>query len=166
MAADNSPYPASFPVTVQRKFDPAHAELALHVTVPQPAAMPTVKEYRYRPSFDEVKPVELSLKDKKSRYESAVFQVALRSIHEALAADRQNIIRNISLVLGIDTLNPATGLPDRREFVAVAVRREQFTRFDLARVVPGATLQHLGALVSKDPFGSVGVDMSAGVRTV
>jgi restriction system protein len=35
---------------------------------------------------------------------------------------------------------------------------------DLSRVTPLATLQHLGAVVSKNPFGLVPIDESKGVR--
>jgi len=45
----------------------------------------------------------------------------------------------------------------------VATTREQFGELALANVVPAATLTHLGAVVSKNPHGLVGID-PAGVR--
>jgi restriction system protein len=48
--------------------------------------------------------------------------------------------------------------------VAVGVERAAFMSFDLANIVPLATLQHLGASVSKNPFDLVGIDDSQGVR--
>jgi len=63
-----------------------------------------------------------------------------------------------------DAKDPATGLNKRTTFVAVAAERESFTAFDLANIVPLATLQHLGASVSKSPYDLVGIDSSPGVR--
>jgi restriction system protein len=36
--------------------------------------------------------------------------------------------------------------------------------FDLHNVVPAATLEHLGAAISKNPFELVGIDETPGVR--
>ena len=36
--------------------------------------------------------------------------------------------------------------------------------FDLHNVVPSATLEHLGAAMSKNPFELVGIDGTPGVR--
>ena len=49
-------------------------------------------------------------------------------------------------------------------FVAVASDRATFEAFDLSNVVPAATLTHLKAAVSKNPFGLVAIDLSKGVR--
>jgi restriction system protein len=46
----------------------------------------------------------------------------------------------------------------------VAADRSTFESFDLHNVVPSATLGHMHALVSKNPYGRVAVDASRGVR--
>jgi restriction system protein len=48
--------------------------------------------------------------------------------------------------------------------VVVAADRTTFSAFDLANVVPAATLDHLGAAVSKSPFDLTAADTSRGVR--
>ena len=48
-------------------------------------------------------------------------------------------------------------------FVATGAERDAFLELDLANVVPAATLGHLGASMSKNPFGLASVD-GAGVR--
>jgi restriction system protein len=45
----------------------------------------------------------------------------------------------------------------------VAAEREAFLEFDLSAVVPKNTLEHLGAALSKNPFGLIAADRS-GVR--
>ncbi|HEY9564096.1 MAG TPA: hypothetical protein VIR30_10040, partial [Nocardioides sp.] len=90
-------------------------------------------------------------------------QVALRTLHEVFEAERRGLIQSISLEVGTETTDPATGIQGYVPFVAVAAERATFMAFDLSEVVPAATLQHLGAAASKNPLGLVPADVS-GIR--
>lgn len=160
----NSVYPEAFEVEHESEFDPATAELALRTLVPGPDSVPRIKSYKYVKASDEITAVALSQKDSKDRYADAVHQVALRTLHEVFEADRRGLIRSISLEVGTNTINPATGRDTYIPFVAVAVPRDVFADIDLSAVVPSATLDHLGASVSKNPLGLVPANVS-GVRT-
>ena len=85
-------------------------------------------------------------------------------MHAVFEADRDQRIQTIALSVGVDGVDSATGQPKHIALVAVASDRSSFTTFDLANVVPLATLQHLKALVSKNPFELVEIDTSKGVR--
>lgn len=159
----NSIYPDWFPVSHRFQFDPSTAELSLTVLLPDPKEMPTAKAYKYQKSGDEIVESSLSNKACKDRFLSIVEQVALRTLHEVFEADRRGLIKSISLTVGTETVNPATGLDGLIPFAGVAAERESFLELDLSRVVPAATLNHLGAAVSKNPFELVAVDIS-GVR--
>ncbi|SKC68954.1 hypothetical protein [Okibacterium fritillariae] len=159
----NSVYPPSFEVEHEARFDPATSELALTAIVPAPESIRTVKSYRYVRASDEIAETQSSKKDVNDRYASAIHQVALRSLHEIFEADRRGIIQAISLQVGPRTKDPATGRQMFLPLVAVTSARETFMDFDLGGVVPSATLQHLGAAVSKNPFSLVTID-PAGVR--
>ena len=159
----NSVYPDQFKVTPEFTFDAGNAELRLRVLVPDPAGVPSVGRYKYVRSSDEIVSTELSQKARKDRYASAVQQVALRSIHEVFEADRRGIIRTISLEVGTNAVSPATGQSGYFCFVAVGAERDSFLSLNLSNVVPTSTLAHLGAAVSKNPFGLVSV-ASSGVR--
>ncbi|BDZ48580.1 hypothetical protein GCM10025867_08210 [Frondihabitans sucicola] len=159
----NSVYPASFEVVHEAAFEPETAELKLTVIVPAPEDLKTVKAYRYVKATDEVAETALSKTDANNRYAGALHQVALRSMHEIFEADRRGIIQAISLQVGPRTKDPATGRQMFLPLIAVTAPRQKFTEFDLAGVVPAATLQHLGAAVSKTPAALTVVDAS-GVR--
>lgn len=159
----NSVYPEHFPVRHEFTFDPSSAELALRCLVPGPDAVPAVKAYKYTRASDEISESSLPQKAAKDRYAGAVHRVALRSLHEVFEADRRGLIRSISLEVGTETIDPATGIERYIPFVAVAADRETFTTFDLAAVVSPATLAHLGAAVSKNPLGLIPADVS-GIR--
>jgi restriction system protein len=160
----NSVYPDTFPVSYDHRFDLQSRELTLTVTVPEPSAVPAVKEYRYVKAKDEIVPVGLPVKEQKLRYANAVWQVAIRTLHEIFEADRAGKVRSVALTVGTSHLSPATGLPEDVPLAIVAVDRETFASFDLAKVEPQATLTHLGAAVSKSPFDLIPADTSAGVR--
>jgi restriction system protein len=159
----NSIYPQEFPVDHEATFAPESAELALRVLIPGPDLVPTIKSYRYVKATDEITTVALSQKDAKDRYAGIVHQVALRSLHEIFEADRRQLIQSISLEVGTQTINPATGNETYIPFSAVAVARDIFAGFDLSAVTPAATLEHLGAALSKNPLALMPANGS-GVR--
>ena len=160
----NSVYPDHFPIEYDFDFDPATAELRLRVRVPSPDTLPDTKSYKYTRSSDEITKSTLSQKARKDRYSGAVYQVALRSLHEVFEADRRGIIKTVSLEVGTYTTDPATGRDRFILFVATGAEREAFLELNLSNVVPAATLVHLGASISKNPFGLVNADAS-GIRS-
>ena len=103
-------------------------------------------------------------KVQKDRYASIVHQVALRTLHEVLEADRRGCIDTISLTVATTGIDSATGQVATTPLVAVAPARATFEAIDLANVVPQATLGHLGAVISKNPHGLVAIDTSKGIR--
>lgn len=161
----NSVYPEWFDVSHESSFEPATAELTLRVRIPAPDEIPAVKAYRYVKASDEIAESTLAQRDQKERYAGLVNNVALRSLHEVFEADRRGLIRSISLDVGTDAINPATGRPGYVAFAAVAAARDSFLEIDLSGVTPSATLDHLGAVVSKNPLALSGID-TAGVRRV
>ena len=159
----NSVYSEHFEVTHEFEFEPSSAELRLRVLVPGPDKIPTVKAYKYTKSTDEITATSLSQKVCRDRYTSAVHMVALRSIHEVFESDRRGLIRTISLEVGTETVDPATGQQTYLPFVVVSAERESFLKFNLSAVIPALTLDRLGAAVSKNPYGLVAAETS-GVR--
>ena len=160
----NSVYPEAFSVAHDGQFHLATRELTLTVTVPPPSAMPTVREYRYVKAKDEIAATSQPLKEQKDRYANAVFQVAVRTLHEVFEADRNGKIRSIALTVAARGISPATGLEETTALVVTAADRDIFSSFDLSNVVPRATLEHLGAALSKSPFDLTPADTSRGVR--
>lgn len=160
----NSIYPEVFPVEHDYEFDLATRELTLKALIPPPDTLPATKEYRYVQSRDEITSTSLPQKEVKERYSSAVAQTAIRSLHEIFEADRAAKIQLIALAVAVARIDPATGQPAEVPLLAVAVDRPTFTAFDLGNVVPLATLQHLGALISKSCFDLVPIELAKSVQ--
>jgi restriction system protein len=159
----NAVYPDHFPISHDYSFDPSSAELRLAVAVISPEQFPAVKAFKYVKASDEITEVPFSSKACKDRYAGAVHQVALRVPHEIFEADRRGLIGTISLKVGTHGIDPATGSSSFVPLVALGVAREDFMKIELANVQPAATLAHLGASVSKNPYGLIAANVS-GVR--
>lgn len=159
----NSIYPATFEVSGEAQFNPDSAELSLIVTVPSPDQIRKVKAFRYVKSTDTINETLLSKKEANDRYGGALDQVALRSLHEIFESDRRGVVRAVSLQVGPRAKDPATGREMYLPMIVVNASREKFMELDLSGVVPSATLQHLGATVSKNPSALSAVD-PAGIR--
>jgi restriction system protein len=163
LVVENSKYPDHFPVRHDFSFDPSTAELSMQVSIPSPNEFPAVKIYKYVKTSDEIRATDLSVAEKKKRYCSAIYQVAIRSLHEVFEADRRDLIQTISLEVGTFEKMPATGKIEFLPFVGVSVGKGSFMDFDLSGLVPLATLKHLGAAISKDPLNLMTVDVK-GIR--
>ena len=159
----NSVYPKQFMAEHSCEFEPSTAELRMRVLIPGPSSVPAVKAFKYTRSTDQITSTTLPKRSMKERYAGAVHQVAIRSLHEVFEADRRGLIKAISLELGTETIDPATGQMTYVPFIAVAVERATFVEFDLSEVVPLATLTHLNAAVSKNPYDLVAAN-TGGVR--
>jgi len=160
----NTVYPEILAVEHDYEFDSDTRELTLTALICPPDRLPTEKAYRYVKAKDEITVTALPKKDLKERYASIVHQVALRTLHEIFEADRAGAIQTITLQVATDTKDPATGLERRVAFVGVGAERDSFMTFNLHNIVPAATLEHLGAAVSKNPYELVGIDEAPGVR--
>ena len=132
----NSVWPDGFPVAIEHHFDLANRELTLTATVPPPGEVPAVKEYKYVRARDEVASTTLPVKEQKERYAAAVWQVALRVLHEVFEADRAAEIHSISLTVGASHIAPHTGLPEFVPFAIVAADRATFALFRPGQCCP------------------------------
>ena len=112
--------------------------------MPGPGEIPEIKAYKYTKATDEITSTSLSQKECRERYAGAIHQVALRSFHEVFESDRRGFIKTISLEVGTNTVDPATGQRVYVPFVIAAAEREAFLAFDLSAVVPALTLGRLG----------------------
>lgn len=148
----NSTYPESFDVDYEHEFIVEDRELSVIVLVPRPDDFPSIRSVRYVKAKDELSTTRLSATELKRRYNSAVYQTALRTPHEVFEADRKKIVDAISLTVSVDAVDPATGRDRRVPLVQLAVDRSGFLAIDLSRVEPLETLRHLAAAVSKNPY--------------
>lgn len=164
MVLESSPYPDDFFVEYLSSYDAGGKELTVQALVPLPETLPSEKEFRYNKSKDEITSTTQTQKALKDLYLAAVLQVGLRVLHDVVEADRQDNVETIALTVVTEGIDPATGLNLVTPLIVAAVAKSTLQTLDQANVEPQATLAHLNALVSKNPFGRVPVAASRGVR--
>ena len=101
---------------------------------------------------------------RRRQQEAAAVRAHNAAVREVERAERAGKVQSIALIVGVNRVAPATGLPETVPLVQVAADRKTFIDFDLSQVVAKATLEHLGAALSKSPFDLTPADTSRGVR--
>lgn len=139
-------------------------ELSITLKFPPPEVIPTTKSLRYVRASDEIAETKLTQKDITTRYTNLINNMTLRTLHEVWESDRAGKIDSISLVGGVNHVDPAVGTDIFVRLIALAVSREDFLQIDLSRITPSETLKHLRAVVSKTPHRLTPIDDKKGVR--
>jgi restriction system protein len=147
----NSVYPGDFPQHYRLACVPESKQLVVEYDLPTLDVVPTVREYRYVRSKDEITSSARPAKDVKALYASVVAQMTLRTLHELFEADRAGWIDTVVFNGIVSTTDPATGKPVTPCLVTVRTTKDVFADIDLRKVDPLACLVHLNASVSKKP---------------
>lgn len=160
----SSDYPETFPVNFEFEYDADSREATISVQVPAPADMWTVKSTKWVRSAGEIRETRCSQTEQRSRYNTAVAAVALRTMSELFRAEPPDIIKTVSLTVNTETDDPATGQKKVFRFVEVATDREQFPQYNLEKVEPAQALEHMHAVISKNAFALKTVSDIRGIR--
>jgi restriction system protein len=157
MVLGNSVYPDDFPQHYRLAFLPQTRQLLVEYHLPPVEVIPVVKEYRYDRVRDDVVAVPRGADDIRRRYTNLIAQMALRTVHEIVEADRGGLIETVLLNGIVDTIDRRTGRSVRPCLVSLRTGRETFAAIKLRRVDPIACLGHLEAGFSAQPDELTGV---------
>lgn len=151
MVLEKSVYPEGFPQNFSLAYQPDSKQLVIEYELPTVEIIPSVAEYRYVKTRDEIveklrKPGEI-----KALYSDVVASIALRCLHEIFEADQGEFLETCCFSGYVNTIDPATGREIQPHLVSVRTSRKTFTEIDLARVDRAVCLKNLGAHVSRSP---------------
>jgi len=116
-----------------------------------------VKEYRYDRIRDDLVAIPRDGTEIRRRYTEIIAQIALRTIHEVVEADRGALVAKVLFNGIVDTIDRRTGRFARPCLVSVRTDRETFAGIKLRRVDPVACLKHLGSGLSDLPDELAGI---------
>ncbi|HEU4350136.1 MAG TPA: restriction endonuclease [Actinoplanes sp.] len=151
MVLGNSVYPDDFPQHFRLAYLPKQKHLLIEYHLPPVEVIPVVKEYRYDRVRDDLVAVPRDEAEVRRRYTEIIAQVALRTVHEIVEADRGGLVSKVSLNGIVDTIDRRTGNFVRPCLVTLRTERETFAAIKLGRVDPVACLKHLQAGLSGQP---------------
>jgi restriction system protein len=152
LVLDGSVYPDGFAHRTRALYRPEPREVVVEYELPPQSVIPIERDYKYVQVRDEIDAVARPVKEIKDRYARLIAMVALRTIHEVFAADRNGLVGVVTFNGHVSTKDRATGQPVRPCLISVSAQRELFITFVLADLDPVACLHKLDALVSPHPY--------------
>lgn len=153
MVLNNSLYPDFFPRDFELEYNPETKILIVEYTLPAPEDLPSLKEVKYIAAKRELKEYHLSEAAMSKNYDSLIYKIFLRTIHELFEADQANALDCVSLNGWVSSINKATGKIAKNCIVSIQVKKAEFEEIDLSRVDPKVCFKSLKGIGSSKLSG-------------
>ena len=138
-----SAYPDWFKVDFDLGFNVDAKTIVVDYGLPLEESMPTVKSVTYVQNRDKLKQSHISAREKNALYESVLYQLALRTIHELYEADEVSAFDAVVFNGWAESVNPATGQWSKSCIMSVQARRDEFLGLNLSEIEPRACYRAL-----------------------
>jgi restriction system protein len=145
---NNSSYPSYFPGDFELDYVEATKTLIVDYQLPPKEEIPRTQEVRYVQSKDEFKEVPIADAQFNKLYDSVLYQIALRSVHELLTADVVGALDAVAFNGWVKSIDPATGKETTGCILSLLVGRKEFEAINLAAVEPKACFKSLKGVAS------------------
>lgn len=138
-----SQYPDYFPQNWNLEYRAENKFVVVEYDIPSHDQLPTVENYKYVKSRDEVTKKEMTKANQKKFYDSVIYQICIRTIHELFEADAVGMVDAIAFNGLVTITNPATGVEETKIVMSIVANKDEFLTFDLSQVDPKATFKHM-----------------------
>ena len=138
-----SSYPDFFPREFDLDYQADSRILIVDFSLPPISSMPTLKEVKYVASKDECKEVYRTEKETAALYDSLVYQVTLRTVHELFEADVAAALDAVVFNGFVTSIDSATGNEVTACIVSLQASKTEFEKINLAQVDPKACFKSL-----------------------
>ncbi len=143
LVLENSEYSGLFEKSYDMQYRPADRLLMLAYRLPGPDDLPQVKAVKYVKATGELTETRIADRDRKANFDSANYQICLRTLHELFEADVDGNVDAILFNGMVESIDPGTGLERQGCIMSILVRRDEFCRIDLSRAEPKACFKAL-----------------------
>jgi restriction system protein len=143
MVLGNSDYPDYFPQEYNIDYNPKNNLLIVDYQLPPIDQIPTVKEVKYIQSRDEFVKKHISKSQLNELYDSILYQIALRTIHELYEADNADALSSIVFNGYVRSTYPATGKETNACVLSVQANKDEFLEINLELVDPKSAFKKL-----------------------
>lgn len=148
MVLSNSDYPDFFPQKYDIDYNPETKLLIVDYSCPSPDHLPNIKEVKYIQSRDELKESYFSAAAMNKIYDSVLYQITLRSLHELFEADVANYIDAIVFNGWVESIDKALGKEINSCILSIQVSKEEFAEINLSQVDPKLCFKNLKGIGS------------------
>lgn len=148
MVLSNSEYYEKFPKDFEIDYNPNNRILTVDYQLPSLSHIPTLKEVKYIQTRDEFTEKHLTKNQLNKLYDTILYQVTLRSIHELFEADKANALDAVVFNGFVNSIDPATGHEANSCVLSVQANKEEFEHINLANIKPNACFKKLKGIGS------------------
>lgn len=143
---ENSSYPEEIEKEYEIQYKPDIKTLIISYKLLNPQSIPKIVEYKYIASRKEIVPKEMKKKEFETYYESYVYQVALRTIHEIFEAFYIPHVETVIFNGWVDYIDEATGQNCSSCIISLQTSKEEFEKINLELVDYKKCVQNLKGL--------------------
>jgi restriction system protein len=132
------------------QYNPEPKVLAVEFQLPTRDDIPRLAKVSYVASRDEMKESFLAESAINRLFDSVIYQLALRTIHEMFEGDTANALDSVVFNGWVTSVNRSTGHDETGCIMSIHASKDEFLAFDLSRVEPKACFKQLrGVAASK-----------------
>lgn len=135
MVLNNSEYLENFPKHFSLQYNEVNGMLLVDYQLPSLNEIPSINNLRYVKSRDETETKYLSNAAHTKLYDSAIYQIALRTLHELFEADTVDALKAVNFNGFVTATNPSTGHKETSCIISVQAQKEPFEAINLKGIV-------------------------------
>lgn len=143
MVLNNSEYPDTFPKDFDIEYNSDSKLLVVEYTLPNPDQFPRISEVKYIISKKEIQEKLLSDAQFSKMFENAIYEIALRTIHELFEADEANALDFIVFNGWVSMINKANGKKENNCILSLQTNKSEFQEIDLSNIDAKACFKSL-----------------------
>ncbi len=148
-----SDYPQCFPKQSTIAFTSETGVTIVDYELPPVDKLPALKAVKYIQSRDALDEVYLKEHEIGRIYDNAMYQTALRTIHEVMISDEADAITSITFNGWVSFTDRSNGKPSRSCILSVQCTKQDFAQLNLAEVDPKACFRALKGVGSASLAG-------------
>ena len=157
LVLNNSEYPDTFPKDFDLEYNADNRLLIIEYVLPAPENFPRLSEVKYIATKKELKEYFISDTQFSKMYDTAIYNICLRTLHEIFEADKADAIEIIVFNGWVETINKANGKKTTNCIVSLQARKEEFVQIELAHIDPKACFKSLKGVGSSKLSGITAV---------
>ena len=143
MVLERSAYPDCFAKSWEVDYNPTNRILIVDYQLPAPYHLPSLLEVKYVASSDSFVEKKMPQRQSEQLYDSVLYQVALRTIHELFGADTVGALDAVVFNGWVHSIDPSTGSEADACVLSVQAAGDEFLELNLASVDPKACFKRL-----------------------
>lgn len=143
LVLSRSAYPDWMPQEFQIDYTSDTANLLICYSLPSIDELPRLQDVTYVQSRNEFKEKNLPDARVKKLYDSLVYQIVLRTVHEVFEADQLQALQSVVFNGYVTAVDPSTGLSATACILSLQASRDEFLKINLGQVDPKACFKSL-----------------------